>query len=151
MEYPINNEQDSELEKFTIAQERDYATALNEIKSGRKQSHWMWYIFPQIQGLGFSSTAKYYAIRDLQQAADYLAHPVLGPRLTAISKKLLTHTELSAKEIFGSPDDLKLRSCMSLFAFIKNAPPVFQQVLDQFFEGESDSKTQQILNLKAFD
>jgi len=149
MKNTINKEEDIELEKFIAAQERDYATALNEISSGRKQSHWMWYIFPQIQGLGFSDIAKHYAICDLKQAADYLAHPVLGTRLIEISRKLLTHKELSAKDIFGSPDDLKLRSCMSLFAAVLDAPSIFQQVLDQFFSGEKDSKTQRILELQA--
>jgi len=150
MENTFDIEGYPELEKFIAAQELDYATALNEISNGRKQSHWMWYIFPQIQGLGFSDTAKHYAIRDLKQAADYLVHPVLGTRLIEISKRLLTHTELSAKEIFGSPDDLKLRSCMSLFAAVRNAPSVFQQVLDQFFSGEKDLKTLRILELQAY-
>jgi len=108
----------------------------------------MWYIFPQIQGLGSSEAAKFYAIKDLKEAANYLMHPVLGPRLVKISKELLRHQDRSAHEIFGSPDDLKLRSCMTLFAAVPNADPVFQQVLDQFFDGEKDPKTQRILGLQ---
>lgn len=151
MENTINQKEDAELKKFIVAQERDYTTALNEMSRGKKQTHWMWYIFPQIKGLGFSDTARYYAIRDLKQAADYLNHPLLGSRLIAISERLLTHTKLNVKDIFGSPDDLKLRSCMSLFAAVEHSPPVFQQVLDQFFEGKKDLQTQRILELKAFD
>jgi len=136
------------LEKFIAAQEHDYLVAFNEISRGRKQSHWMWYIFPQIQGLGFSETAKYYAIDNLRQASDYLAHPVLGARLKEISERLLLHQGRSAHEIFGSPDDLKLRSCMSLFASVPDPPAVFRQVIDQFFSGQTDSKTKRILELQ---
>ncbi|WP_285057554.1 DUF1810 domain-containing protein [Pedobacter ginsengisoli] len=136
------------LDRYTTAQERDFPTALTEISYGRKQTHWMWYIFPQIQGLGSSEAAKFYAIKDLKEAANYLMHPVLGPRLVKISKELLRHQDRSAYEIFGSPDDLKLRSCMTLFAAVPNADPVFQQVLDQFFDGEKDPKTQRILGLQ---
>jgi len=136
-----------ELEKFVAAQQHNYATALDEISSGRKQSHWMWYIFPQLDGLGFSEMAKRYGIRDLKQASAYLKHPLLGSRLTEISEALLTHEERSAHEIFGSPDDLKLRSSMSLFASVPSAPLVFQQVLDKFFSGHKDIKTLRILGL----
>jgi len=146
----LKNLDEQELERFISAQERDYARALDEITSGRKQSHWMWYIFPQIQGLGFSDTAKYYAIRDLKQASDYLAHPILGKRLIEISEKLLNHKGLSAHRIFGSPDDLKLCSCMSLFASVPGAPPIFNQVIDQFFSGEKDLKTKRILELQSY-
>lgn len=149
MENIINQQGVSPLEKFITAQQRDYRIAFNEISRGRKQSHWMWYIFPQIQGLGFSDTAKYYAISDLNEAGTFLAHPVLGPRLVAISSVLLNHSGLSANEIFGSPDDMKLWSCMSLFAAVKNAPIVFDQVIDHFFSGESDPKTKRILELQA--
>jgi len=138
---------DEDLKKFITAQERDYTTALDEISRGRKQSHWMWYIFPQIRGLGFSETAKYYAISDLEQASAYLKHPLLGTRLIEISEKILLHKDSSANEVFGNPDDLKLRSSMSLFASVPNAPAVFQQVLDAFFSGEKDIKTMCILAL----
>ena len=115
----------SDLSRFLKAQEGDYERALGEIRSGRKRSHWMWYIFPQIQGLGFSSTAQYYAIRDLQEAKDYLAHPVLGTRLKEISSALLDLEGLSASEIFGYPDDLKLRSSMTLFRMADLDCPIF--------------------------
>lgn len=146
----INQQGVSTLEKFVAAQQHDYRIAFNEISRGRKQSHWMWYIFPQIQGLGFSDRAKHYAIVDLKEASAYLAHPVLGSRLVEISSVLLNHSGLSASEIFGSPDDIKLRSCMSLFAAVEDAPIIFNQVIDQFFSGESDPKTKRILELQAY-
>lgn len=133
------------LQRFIDAQQRDYATALAEIKRGRKQSHWMWYIFPQIQGLGYSSTAQYYAIRNLQEAEAFLQHPTLSQHLIEICEALLALPSNDAHSIFGSPDDLKLRSSMTLFAAVKNAPPVFQSVLDKLFKGQPDSRTLQML------
>jgi uncharacterized protein (DUF1810 family) len=138
------------LDRYITAQERDFPTALTEISYGRKKTHWMWYIFPQIQGLGFSEAAKVYAIKDLKEATEYLIHPILGPRLVKISKELLNHTDRSAYEILGTPDDLKLRSCMTLFAAVPVADPVFRQVLDQFFNGEKDPKTLRILSLQSY-
>lgn len=140
-------DENKELEKFVVAQRHDYPIALAEISKGRKRSHWMWYIFPQLDGLGFSDMAKHYGIRDLAQASAYLRHPLLGSRLVEISKALLGHTGLSAHEIFGSPDELKLRSSMSLFASVAGAPMVFQQVLDGFFSGQKDIKTLRLLGL----
>ena len=131
----------SDLSRFLKAQEYDYAQALREIRAGRKRSHWMWYIFPQIQGLGFSSTAQYYAIRDLNEAKDYLAHPVLGARLKEISEALLELDGLSAHEIFGYPDDLKLRSCMTLFRMADLNCEIFEQVLEKYYDGEPDRRT----------
>ena len=131
----------ADLSRFLKAQEHDYEQALSEIRSGRKRSHWMWYIFPQIQGLGFSSTAQYYAIRDLQEAKDYLAHPVLGARLKEISSALLDLEGLSASEIFGSPDDLKLRSSMTLFRMADLDEPIFLEVLEKYYDGEPDFRT----------
>ena len=131
----------SDLSRFLKAQEYDYEQALREIRGGRKRSHWMWYIFPQIQGLGFSSTAQYYAIRDLQEAKDYLAHPVLGARLKEISSALLDLEGLSASEIFGYPNDLKLRSSMTLFRLADLNEPVFLEVLEKYYDGEPDSRT----------
>lgn len=131
----------SDLSRFLKAQEQDYERALSEIRSGRKRSHWMWYIFPQIQGLGFSSTAQYYAIRDLQEAKDYLQHPVLGPRLKEISSALLELEGLSASEIFGYPDDLKLRSSMTLFRMADLDCPIFLEVLEKYYNGEPDFRT----------
>ena len=104
----------------------------------------MWYIFPQIQGLGFSSTAQYYAIRDLEEAKDYLAHPVLGARLKEITAALLSLDGLSAHEIFGYPDDLKLRSCMTLFSLAAPDEPLFSDVIEKYYGGDADSRTVQL-------
>ena len=131
----------ADLSRFLKAQEQDYEQALREIRSGRKRSHWMWYIFPQIQGLGFSPTAQYYAIRDLQEARDYLAHPVLGARLKEISSALLDLNGLSTSEIFGYPDDLKLRSSMTLFRMADLNEPVFLEVLEKYYDGKPDART----------
>lgn len=106
----------------------------------------MWYIFPQIAGLGFSSTSIFYGIRDIDEALAYLGHPVLGKRLLAITDVLLTLPEDSATAIFGSPDDVKLKSCMTLFASLPNSQPVFQQVLDKFFDGTKDEKTLSLIH-----
>jgi uncharacterized protein (DUF1810 family) len=128
------------LQRFLDAQQTNYATALAEIKAGRKRTHWMWFIFPQIAGLGFSETSRFYAIRDQAEAAAYLAHPVLGPRLIEISRSLLELESTDANRIFGSPDDMKLRSSMTLFAAL-GANAVFQAVLDKFFRGAADEQT----------
>lgn len=129
------------LNRFTEAQEKDYRVALSEIQNGRKQSHWMWYIFPQIAGLGFSETSRFYAIRDLQEAVDYLNHPVLGKRFVEISEALLRIDGKTANQIFGNPDDLKLKSSMTLFSAVQAANPVFEQVLDKYFAGQKDPQT----------
>lgn len=133
------------LQRFIEAQQKDYATALKEIKNGKKQSHWMWYIFPQIQGLGFSSTSKYYAIKDIDEAAAYLQHDNLGTRLIEICTALLALKTNDANKVFGSPDDLKLRSCITLFGALPGSNPVFQSVSDKFFNGLKDNKTVQII------
>jgi len=133
------------LQRFVDAQARDYQTALGEITAGRKRSHWMWYIFPQIQGLGYSSMAQHYAIADGGEAAAYLAHPTLGPRLIEISRALLTLPGSNATAVMGTPDDLKLRSSMTLFAQVPGADMVFQQVLDKYFGGRPDAKTLSLL------
>ena len=135
----------SDLSRFLKAQEHDYAQALREIRSGRKRSHWMWYIFPQIQGLGVSRTAEYYAIQDLEEAKDYLAHPVLGARLKEISSALLELDGLSASEIFGYPDDLKLRSSMTLFRLADLDCEIFQNVIDKYYDGVPDKRTVDIV------
>lgn len=134
------------LKRFTEAQERDYELALSEIKNGRKQSHWIWYIFPQIKGLGHSDISKFYAINRIEEAEAYLNDPILGARLVEISEELLHLPEDNATNIFGTPDDLKLKSCMTLFASILGAPAVFQNVLDKFYDGMKDEKTIQILS-----
>jgi len=137
------NEHD--LSRFLVAQERDYATALAEIRNGKKRSHWMWYIFPQITGLGFSETSKFYAIKDRVEAETYLQHPVLGKRLIEISEALLVLNDNDATHIFGSPDDMKLKSSMTLFAALPGANPVFTEVLNKFYNGISDPETQRLL------
>jgi uncharacterized protein (DUF1810 family) len=134
-----------DLERFIRAQETDYRTALTEIRNGRKRSHWMWYIFPQIAGLGFSSTSKYYSLKNLKEAKAYLDDEILGKRLMEISGALLNLESNDAARIFGTPDDMKLRSSMTLFSRVEGADPVFQKVLDKFFGGLPDEKTIRLL------
>lgn len=119
--------------------------ALAEIKSGRKRSHWMWYLFPQIDGLGSSSTAQFYAIKNLDEAKAYLAHPVLGSRLIEIASAALQVEGKTAEEIFGYPDVLKFRSCATLFAEISGAGSVFHRVLEKYYDGKPDEQTLQLL------
>ena len=138
---PNNMKSDHNLKRFLDAQENSYNLALAEIRQGRKQSHWMWYIFPQISGLGFSETAKFYAIKDLNEAGAYLDHPLLGSRLIDISNTFLGINGKSANAVLGSPDDLKMKSSMTLFSLLPNTNPVFQAVLDKFFGGRQDEKT----------
>ena len=135
---------ETSLQRFLDAQRATYQAALSEIKSGRKRTHWMWYIFPQIQGLGFSETARVYALRDRAEAAAFLQHPLLGTRLVEISSALLGLGSHDAHAVFGNPDDLKLKSSMTLFASLR-ANPVFQQVLDKFYAGSPDEKTLHII------
>lgn len=130
------------------AQERDYQAAFAEVKNGKKRSHWMWYIFPQIEGLGISEISQFYAIKDIQEAESYLKHPVLGSRLIRICKELLKQEGSDANLIFGSPDDMKLKSCMTLFASLENTDAVFQAVLDKYFQGLKDDKTLSIIRIK---
>jgi uncharacterized protein (DUF1810 family) len=134
-----------DLSRFVEAQKSVYEQALSEIKSGRKRSHWMWYIFPQIDGLGFSATSKRYAIKSAAEADAYLHHPVLGPRLMECSEVLLGIEGRSAHAIFGSPDDVKLRSSMTLFACVSPSGSVFDQLLARYFKGERDSETLRLL------
>ena len=134
------------LKRFLKAQETDYSTALSEIKNGRKRSHWMWYIFPQIQGLGFSEASKYYGIKDVNEAEAFLNHPILGNRLLNICKALLELPENNVHKILGSPDDVKLKSSMTLFV-TTGTDPVFQAVLDKFFDGEKDQATLKLIGI----
>ena len=136
----------NDLSRFTEAQKNDFTAALTEIKRGRKQSHWMWYIFPQIAGLGFSSTSKFYAIKDRGEAESYLSHPMLGRRLIEISNALLEIEDKTANQIFGSPDDVKLKSSMMLFAALDETNAVFQKVLDKYFDGAKDHRTLELLD-----
>ncbi len=136
----------NDLKRFLDAQENDFERALAEIKRGRKQSHWMWYIFPQIAGLGSSETSRFYAVKDRAEAELYLAHPVLGARLVEISEALLEIEGKTANQIFGSPDDMKLKSSMTLFGALKNTNPIFQRVLDEYFNGTKDQRTLQLID-----
>ena len=136
-----------DLERFTAAQAGVYLTALAEVRSGRKASHWMWFVFPQLAGLGGSPMAQRYAIGDLAEAQAYLDHPVLGPRLREISRAAIDGGETSARRLFGSPDDLKLRSSMTLFATAAPNEPVFAAVLDRFFDGAPDPLTLDLLRI----
>jgi len=137
---------ENSLNRFTEAQENTYAAAFTEIQEGKKKSHWMWFIFPQIAGLGFSETSRFYAIRDLREAEAFLKHPVLGPRLINITHELLKLKTNDAHRVFGSPDDLKLQSCMTLFSSLENTDPVFKMVLNKFYNGQMDTKTVHIIS-----
>jgi uncharacterized protein (DUF1810 family) len=133
------------INRFLTAQNQAYLKALEEIRAGKKVGHWIWYIFPQLKGLGKSEISEYYALEGINDATDYLNHPVLGRHLVEISNAVLLLTGRSAHEIFGSPDDMKLRSCMTLFAEMKNTDPVFKQVLDKYFDGQFDRLTLELL------
>ena len=135
------------LKRFAEAQEKDYATALAELKSGRKRSHWMWYIFPQVEGLGTTETSRYYAVKDIEEATAFLMDQELGLRLVASCKVLLQLETNDAHAVFGSPDDLKLRSSMTLFDAVPATFPVFGQVLDKFYGGQRDEKTLKLLGI----
>ena len=145
MSFSNDRQADAGLERFVSAQAGGvYEQALAELRQGRKQSHWMWFVFPQIRGLGRSETARFYAIRDRDEAREYLNHPLLGRRLEECARALLAHEGLGAHAIFGYPDDRKLRSSMSLFALVSPPGSVFEQVLARYFNGERDAATVEI-------
>lgn len=141
----MNSHDPFNLERFVTAQQSVYPQVIKELQNGKKTSHWMWFIFPQLQGLGYSSMAQKYAISDLDEATDYLAHPVLGQRLQELGNILLGLDDKSAHAIFGSPDDMKLHSSLTLFSLVPNSPPMFRQLLDKYFDGELDKNTQNLL------
>ena len=134
-----------DLARFTSAQESVYNTALSELRCGQKRTHWMWFIFPQIDGLGHSATAKHYAIKNAEEARQYLNHPILGARLLECSKTVFAIEDRSISAIFGFPDDLKLKSSMTLFSHVTDPDSVFDQVLDKYFNGKRDTKTLELL------
>lgn len=134
------------LKRFLDAQERDYATALQEIKNGKKRSHWMWYIFPQIAGLGLSSTSHYYAISSVEEAKEYMNHSILKTHMLEICDALLQLNNKDANTIFGFPDNLKLKSSMTLFEAATPQYAAFKEVLEQYFHGERDKKTIDIIS-----
>src|SRR5208337_927640 len=143
------NQRDSEhrfdLTRFVEAQEKLCGRALEELRQGRKESHWMWFVFPQIEGLGSSSTSKFYAIKSVEEARAYLNHPILGPRLLECCEVSLQSSGKSAAEIFAFPDDLKLRSSMTLFACTSDTESVFSRVLARYFDGQPDPRTLELL------
>jgi len=130
-----------DLNRFIRAQDSVYVHVLEELRSGQKRTHWMWYIFPQIDGLGYSATSKHYAIKNLEEARVYLNHSILGPKLMECAEAVLAIEGRSASAIFSYPDDLKLQSSMTLFALIAGPDSVFVRVLDKYFMGERDVRT----------
>lgn len=134
-----------DLDRFVAAQEGDYAKALSEMQTGKKRTHWIWYIFPQLKGLGSSANAAYYGLDGIGEAEAYLRHPILGPRLIEISQALLAHAGKRPLDIMGSPDDLKLRSSMTLFSLVPDTDPVFSAVLQNLYDGEKDDRTVELL------
>lgn len=145
------NDTHCNLERFLLAQQTAYPRALEEIGNGQKTSHWMWYIFPQLRGLGQSNTAWYFGIENLAEAKAYLAHPVLGSRLREISAELLKLSASDPRKIFSWLDAAKLCSCMTLFSLADEQEAVFRQVLDRFFDGMRDPQTMQLLNAQGAD
>ncbi|MBW9050860.1 DUF1810 domain-containing protein [Rhizobium mesosinicum] len=137
---------DYDLHRFIEAQNGIYEQALAELKAGRKRSHWMWFIFPQIAGLGTSSMAEKYAIRSVEEASAYLADPILGSRLLRCVEAILSVSDRSAHDIMGSPDDLKLRSSMTLFAAVSDHGSPFHKAIDHFYDGKFDGRTISILS-----
>jgi uncharacterized protein (DUF1810 family) len=130
-----------DLNRFIEAQETNYDDALSELRAGRKRSHWMWYVFPQLSGLGNSAMSYRYGIRSEDEARAYLEHPVLGPRLIECGEAVLAVENRSAHDILGSPDDLKLRSCATLFAHVSPPGSVFERILDKYYSSERDPRT----------
>ena len=137
---------DYDLHRFIEAQNGIYEQALAELKAGRKRSHWMWFIFPQIAGLGTSSMAEKYAIRSVEEATAYLSDPILGSRLLRCVEAILSVSDRSAHDIMGSPDDLKLRSSMTLFAAVSDHGSPFHKAIDHFYDGKFDGRTISILS-----
>jgi uncharacterized protein (DUF1810 family) len=141
---------ETDLDHFVDAQAQVYEQVVEELTSGRKRTHWMWFIFPQLKGLGYSATAQRYGIRDLNQARRYLADPILGNRLRQDVQIMIRHKAKSALEILGSPDDLKFRSCLTLFGQAASDDAdrsLFTQALSQFYDGEADPRTLELLRL----
>lgn len=134
-----------DLERFLRAQERDYEGALRELRAGRKRSHWIWYVFPQLRGLGYSRMSEYYGIDGLGEARAYVKEPTLRARLLQVTKTLLDLPGNDPTVVMGYPDDLKLRSCMTLFCLAAPGEPAFRQVLDKYFGGEKDPRTLELL------
>lgn len=135
------NNDPHDLNRFLLAQEDDYDIALTELTAGKKRTHWMWFVFPQFDGLGFSQTSRHFAIKSLEEAKAYLEHPILGPRLLACAETVIGIEGRTAHEIFGAPDDSKLKSCATLFACVSAPGSIFERLLTKYYEGKSDGKT----------
>ena len=146
----MNPEDPYDLNRFLSAQEGVYGRALAELKEGQKRTHWMWYIFPQIDGLGYSPTAKRYSIKSMEEARQYLDHPVLGKRLLECTEAIVALKGGSVSEIFGYPDDLKFKSSMTLFEKIAGPGSVFSFALDRYCHGERDAATFRLLEKPIF-
>ncbi len=144
-----SNSDPHDLNRFLLAQEEDFSVALAEITSGKKRSHWMWYIFPQFDGLGYSPTSKHFAIKILEEAKAYLGHPILGPRLLECAEAVMRIEGRTAHEIFGSPDDSKLKSCATLFACVSAPRSIFERLLTKYYQGKRDEKTLMLIGLEA--
>ncbi|HET7187649.1 MAG TPA: DUF1810 domain-containing protein [Gemmatimonadaceae bacterium] len=135
-----------DLQRFLDAQARNYADAIDELRAGEKRSHWMWYVFPQYAGLGSSPMARRFAIGSLDEAKAYLRHHILGPRLVECANAVLAVQGVTAHDIFGSPDDMKLHSSATLFSRIAEPGSVFHRILDRYFDGEADKRTLDLLS-----
>jgi len=138
-------EKQYDLDRFLEAQRETYNNALREIREGSKQSHWMWFIFPQLKGLGFTDYNIFYGIENLKEASLYLNHPILGKRLEEITQAMLQIENKTALEILGRPDERKLKSCMTLFGLLPETAECFMQVLEKYYNGEQDEKTLQLV------
>lgn len=138
-----------ELNRFISAQAGAYSAVLTELKAGNKRSHWMWFVFPQLDGLGSSITAKHYAIKSLDEAREYLQHPVLGIRLRESTETVLAVEDRTASEIFGHPDDLKFKSSMTFFQLAASQESIFSAALEKYFDGERDSLTLRLLKIDS--
>ena len=138
-----------DLNRFLLAQEGDFDTALSEITSGKKRTHWMWFIFPQFDGLGYSSTSRHFAIKNLEEAKAYLEHPILGTRLFACAEAVMGIEGRTAHEIFGSPDDTKLKSCATLFACVSGPGSIFDRLLVKYYQVKRDEKTLKLVGLES--
>jgi uncharacterized protein (DUF1810 family) len=141
----VDRDDPFDLGRFISAQKGIYESALAELRGGQKRTHWMWFIFPQIDGLAYSTTSKHYAVKSIEEARQYLNHPVLGARLLECAETLLAVEGRSVSEIFGYPDDLKLKSSMTLFSYVADPRSVFVRVLEKYFRGEQDVRTLDLL------
>lgn len=135
-----------DLQRFLSAQQDVHQQALREIRGGHKSSHWMWFVFPQLRGLGVSATSRRFGISGLDEARAYLAHPMLGPRLVEMAEAVMDLGSSSAQDVFGYPDDMKLKSCATLFAVVSPPGSVFERLLAQYFDGERDTRTLELLD-----